>query len=287
MSSIERVTAVPRPPQRAIDSHKGDFGHVLVVGGSEGMAGAPALAGMAALRGGAGLVTVACPHEIAGTVAAFEPSMMTFPLESESGGLVDGSIDAILDRRSTVVAVGPGIGRRKRTASLVHSLLRLVEKPIVLDADGLNALAGSLDVMRRNAPTILTPHPGEFASLIGKAASEVQANRESLALEFAAEHGVVLVLKGAKTIVTDGRRVFVNGTGNPGMATGGTGDVLTGIIAALVAQKMEPFDAACLGVHLHGMAGDLVAAEGSMESLIASDLIRALPAAWRKLHAGS
>ena len=287
MASIQRITEVPKPPPRDVDSHKGDFGHVLVVGGSEGMAGAPALAGMAALRSGAGLVTVACPENSAATVAGFEPSMMTLPLPSEDGGLVLEALDVIAAHRSTEIAIGPGLGRRPRTIALVRRLLLDLPKTVVIDADGLNSLVGSLASLNRSDPTVLTPHPGEFASLCGVSTKDVQANREALAVDFAATHDVVLVLKGAGTVVTDGASLFVNGTGNPGLATGGTGDVLTGIIAALLAQRMVPFDAACLAVHLHGLAGDLVAAEGSMESLIASDLIRVLPAAWRRLHAGS
>ena len=163
-------------------------------------------------------------------------------------------------------------------------LVQKVDKPIVIDADGLHAFVDSKELLRRKAPTIVTPHPGEFASLTGKTTVEVQSNRESLAVEFARAHDCLVVLKGANTVVTDGERVYINQTGNPGMATGGTGDVLTGIIAGLLAQKLPPFDAAELGVHLHGLAGDVVAETGSMESLIASDLLAALPVAWRRLH---
>ena len=286
-TSVQRITDLPKLPPRSADSHKGDFGHVIVVGGSEGMAGAPALAGIAALRSGAGLVTVACPDLVAGIVAGFEPSMMTLPLQSADGGLTEESLEVIASHRSTVIALGPGLGRRPRSVPLVRRLLQEAQKPVVVDADALYALVGFLDRVQRNEPTILTPHPGEFASLTGSTTVEVQANREALAVEFARYNRVVLVLKGAGTVVTDGRRVFVNHTGNPGMATGGTGDVLTGIIAALVAQRLEPFDAACMGVHLHGLAGDIVVENSSMESLIASDLLSALPMAWRRLHAGS
>jgi ADP-dependent NAD(P)H-hydrate dehydratase len=284
-TSVLRITDLPKLPPRSADSHKGDFGHVLVVGGSEGMAGAPALAGMAALRSGAGLVTVACPDLVAGIVAGFEPSMMTLPLPNVDGGLAEECLEVIESHRSTVIALGPGLGRRPRTAQMVQRLLQEAQKPVVVDADALNSLVGSLECLRRNASTILTPHPGEFASLTGSTTVEVQANREALAVEFARTHDVVLALKGAGTIVTDGRQVFVNRTGNAGMATGGTGDVLTGIIAALVAQRLEPFAAACLGVHLHGLAGDYNVKYGAQESLIASDLVRVLPAAWRMLDA--
>jgi ADP-dependent NAD(P)H-hydrate dehydratase len=284
MASVQRIMAVPLPPERRRDAHKGDFGHVLVVGGSGGMAGAPALAGMAALRAGAGLVTVACSGSIADIVAGFEPSMMTLPLAVGLHGVTDSSLQAVLDHRATVVAFGPGLGRRPRTVEFARTLVRASDKPMVLDADGLNALVRSTDLLKRAPPTIITPHPGEFAVLTGKSIMAVQADRERHAVEFAVAHGCIVVLKGADTVVTDGARAFVNETGNPGMATGGTGDVLTGIIAALVAQRMSPFEAACLGVHLHGRCGDVVADEGAMESLIASDLIRALPRAWRSLR---
>ena len=256
---------------------------MLVVGGSVGMGGAPALAGIAALRAGAGLVTVACPSEVADVVAGFEPSLMTLPLACEEGGLTQSTIDAVSKHRSTVVAIGPGIGRLDNTVEFVRSLMSSVVKPKVIDADGLNAVVGSTELLSRGS-TIITPHPGEFAALTGRSAAEVQSNRESLAVEFARSHGCVVVLKGANTVVTDGSRVFINQTGNPGMATGGTGDVLTGIIAGLVAQNLPPFEAAQLGVHLHGIAGDVVSEAGAMESLIASDLLGALPAAWRRLH---
>jgi len=301
MASVIHVTDVPRLPPRRPDAHKGDFGHVLVVGGSDGMAGAPALAGMAALRAGAGLVTIACPDVVADVVAGFEPSVMTLPLsphhdevpegELESvladwdeDGLNETAAQSILDHRSTVLAIGPGLGRQPRTAMLVQALLKESTKPIILDADGLNAVIDSLDGLKRSAPTVLTPHPGEFASLTGQTTASVQSNRGSLAVAFANAHGVVVVLKGAGTIVTDGERVYVNQTGNPGMATGGTGDVLTGLIAGLVAQKLTPFDAAVLGVHIHGLCGDLAASESAQQSLIASDLVRALPMAWRRFH---
>jgi NAD(P)H-hydrate epimerase len=284
MNPIQRVRTIPQPAVRRPDAHKGDFGHVLVVGGSVGMAGAPALAGTAALRSGAGLVTVACPTDVAKVVASFEPSLMTLPAGADQGALSATSFDSISSHRSTVLAIGPGIGRLQETVGLVRRLIAASEKPVVVDADGLNAVVGATELLRRRSPTVVTPHPGEFASLTGKTTTEVQSNRESLAVDFALTFECIVVLKGAGTIVTDGRRVFVNTTGNPGMATGGAGDVLTGMISGLIAQKLDPYDAAVLGAHLHGFAGDLVAEVGSQESLIASDLVAAIPAAWRRLH---
>lgn len=176
-----------------------------------------------------------------------------------------------------MVALGPGLGQSDGLTKLVSALLDKVEVPVVLDADGLNAIQRCTDLLkRRKAPVILTPHPGEFARLIGSTVAEVQAHRQDLAVGFAADLGVVLVLKGNGSIVTDGRKVYHNSTGNPGMATGGTGDILTGLIAALIGQKLGPFAAAQLGTHLHGLAGDLARDDFHEACLIASDLLNYL-----------
>jgi len=276
---------LPRLPGRAIDSHKGDFGLTLVVGGSRGMSGAAALAGMAALRGGAGLVRLAVPEPCVDTVAGFEPSYMTVPLPADPAGRIALAARArILAAAATarVVAFGPGVGRSPGLTTLAVGLYAHLPQPMVIDADGLNALAvhcESLPVPA--APRILTPHPGEFARLLGVARVAAQA-RESAAVELAARWNVVLVLKGHGTLITDGVRRAVNTTGNPGMATGGSGDVLTGLIAALACQGLTPFDAARLGVFLHGLAGDLAADELGQEAMVASDLIRFLPAAFQE-----
>lgn len=276
---------LPHLRKRAIESHKGDFGLALVVGGSRGMSGAAALAGMAALRGGAGLVRLAVPEPCAETVAGFEPSYMTVPLPADRAGRIALAAHArILSAAAaaTVVAFGPGVGRSPGLTALAISLYTHLPKPMVFDADGLNALARHRESLPVPvAPRILTPHPGEFARLLG-VASVPAPERESAALELAARWGVVLVLKGHRTLITDGMRRAVNATGNPGMATGGSGDVLTGLISALACQGLTPFDAARLGVFLHGLAGDLAADELGQESLIASDLIRFLPRAFRE-----
>jgi NAD(P)H-hydrate epimerase len=270
------VTAVPRLPPRDPDSHKGTYGRVLVVAGSLGMSGAAVLAGSAALRGGAGLVTVLCPEEILAVVAAGNPCYMT-------RGYGDPKEVADATPNSDAIAVGPGLGQSPDTAGLVRSLLAVAE-PTVLDADGLNNLQPGLPELRgRTAPLVMTPHPGEFARLVGKTTAEVQANREQLAVTFAKTHGVVLLLKGHRTIVTDGDRVYTNATGNPGMATGGCGDVLTGIIAALVARKLPAFDAACLGAWAHGRAGDLAAADIGQTALVAGDLLDYLGKAFQEV----
>jgi NAD(P)H-hydrate epimerase len=273
---------LPRLPPRRPDAHKGDFGLALIVGGSRGMAGAVALAGLAALRGGAGLVRLAVPEIILDTVAGFEPSYMTVPLPADAAGrIASGALDRIaeLAESATVVACGPGLGRSLDLDELVVRLYQEIARPMVFDADALNALAAEPEALvHPGGPRILTPHPGEFARLIGrKLDSEL---RSEAAVQLAARCGIVVVLKGHRTLVTDGRRKAINTTGNPGMATGGTGDVLTGLITALACQQLNAFDAARLGVHLHGLAGDLAAEELGQASLMASDVIQYLPEAF-------
>ena len=273
---------LPRLPPRRPEAHKGDFGTALIVGGSRGMAGAAALAGMAALRGGAGLVRLAVPETVLDTVARFESSYMTIPLPADAAGrIAAGALDRIVEaaQPATAIACGPGLGRSFELDQIVVRLYQEIAKPMVFDADALNALAAESDALAHpGGPRILTPHAGEFARLIGKKLEGEEA--QEAAVELAARCGIVVVLKGHRTLVTDGRRRALNTTGNPGMATGGSGDVLTGLITALVCQKMEPFDAARLGVHLHGLAGDLAADDLGQVSLIASDLIQYLPEAF-------
>lgn len=290
-TALTPVTDFPVLPQRPSGAHKGTFGRVLIVAGSRGMTGAAALAGLGALRGGAGLVTVASPASVIGIVAAIEPSYLTWPLPDDRDGRISlESAPQLLEMLSTQTAgvIGPGMGRSPDLDELVSLVWRTVEVPLVIDADGLNALAMRKDVFQRTgriAPRILTPHPGEFARLTGLSMATIAERRAEIAAEFAREHHVIVVLKGEGTVVTDGTRLFVNATGNSGMATGGTGDVLSGVIAALLAQQLDPFDAARLGVTLHGLAGDLAAAELSQPALIASDLPRFLGPAWQKLLA--
>ncbi len=279
---MRMIDKLPSAPVRPADAHKGTFGRVLVIGGSRGMSGAPSLAGLGSLRGGAGLVYVAVPSEILPTVAAIEPSYLTIPLatDEEHGCL---SADGLNGLRTAcegkdAIALGPGLGQSRGVAAIVNSLFTELPQPMVVDADALNVLASQ----KAAGPRILTPHPGEFARLIGSDIATVQSQRAKLAAEFAANHGVIVVLKGQGTVVTDGDRVAINRTGNPGMATGGSGDVLTGLIASLLAQGMPAFEAAQLGAHLHGLAGDLAAAKLSQPGLIASDLPRFLAQAWQR-----
>ena len=289
--SVERVETIPELPKRAPDDHKGRFGRVLVIAGGRGMAGAAGLVGASALRSGAGLVQVASPSEVASIVATFEPSYMTYPLPSDALGLIDfpaarPDLERLVEQ-ADVVAVGPGLGRSEGLDALVRWIAEEVDRPTVLDADALNALGESpaaLGAVRR--PVVITPHPGEFARLTGATIAEVQADREGRAAAFAGGSGnLVVVLKGGGTVVTDGRHLFVNTTGNPGMATGGAGDVLTGVIAALLGQGLSAMDAAVLGSHAHGLAGDIARSQSGEVGLIAGDIVDALADAFEALAA--
>jgi NAD(P)H-hydrate epimerase len=281
----EKILELPVMAPRPADSNKGSFGRVLVVAGSRGMSGAAVLCASAALRGGAGLVKLAVPEGILPIVASANPCYLTAPLtQDDNGQLADRAQAELLSltQANDVLAIGPGLGRSSAITALVAAVLAQTSIPVILDADGLNALQHHTERLKSRAgPLILTPHPGEFARLLDSDIATVQSQRQNLAVRFAAEHGLVLVLKGHGTIVTDGRHVYCNTTGNPGMATGGTGDVLTGLIAALLGQKFEPFAAAQLGVHIHGLAGDMARDDLGEVSLIASDLLDYLPRALR------
>jgi NAD(P)H-hydrate epimerase len=281
----ELVTRLPYLAPRSADSHKGDFGRVLVVAGSRGMSGAAVLCGSAALRGGAGLVHVAVPQEVLAIVAGGNPCYITVPLPGDQGHLSEEAVRELLHSAQShdVLAVGPGLGRSLGLSALVTTLLSEVSIPIVLDADGLNALESARVLSwSRKASLVLTPHPGEFARLTGSDVPTVQEHRQEVAFDFAREYGVVLVLKGHQTVVTDGQRLYLNTTGNPGMATAGSGDVLTGAVAALIGQGLSPFEAAQLGVYLHGSAGDLARDELGEMGLTAADVLHYLPYAQKR-----
>jgi ADP-dependent NAD(P)H-hydrate dehydratase / NAD(P)H-hydrate epimerase len=279
---------------RAADSHKGNFGHVLVVAGSVGKTGAAALAAKAALRAGAGLVTVATVKSAMPIVAAHGMEYMTEPLpETEAGTISLGALDRLekLLKGKTVVALGPGLGQAPETVECIRAAVNKYDLPLLLDADGLNAFAECPELLRPKSsgfrsPTILTPHPGEMARLTGKSSAEILANRVAVAREFAERQSQVLVLKGYRTLTAspDGQ-VYVNPTGNPGMATGGTGDVLTGLIAGLLAAFASRPAAlvAAAGVFLHGLAGDIAARELGEASMMAGDLLDRLPRAFLSL----
>ncbi len=277
---------LPELPPRQPESHKGDFGRALLIGGSRGMTGAISLSGMAALRSGAGLVTLAVPDACLDIVAGFDPCYMTVPLACDGAGRITWPSReriAELADAANCVACGPGLGRSESLTRLVPWIYENLARPLVVDADGLNALSavpGSLN--RPGGLRILTPHPGEFRRMV--AAQEPAPDLDWLrdeAIRLAEKHRLILVLKGHRTLITDGVRSTYNSTGNPGLATGGTGDVLTGVITALVCQGVPPFEAAQLGVHVHGLAGDLAAQHVGQVSLTASDLISHLHSAFK------
>jgi len=281
---MEHITQLPTLSRRDPDSNKGDFGKILVIAGSRGMSGAAVLCGSAALRGGAGLVRVAVPQEIWPIVAAANPCLMTAPMAQDDHGRISAAAagDLVdLAQAYDVVALGPGLGGSADLSTLVATLLQQVSRPLVLDADGLNAIAARPEVLGKHAgPVLITPHPGEFARLLHCDTVAVQGCRQELAVEFAGKHGLIVVLKGHATVVSDGQRVYQNNTGNPGMATAGAGDVLTGLIAALLGQGLEAFAAAQLGAHVHGRAGDMARDDLGERGLIATDLLSYLPRAF-------
>ncbi|QDV49041.1 NAD(P)H-hydrate dehydratase [Gimesia fumaroli] len=285
--NIQRISDLPALPQRPDNSHKGTFGKVLVIAGSSGMSGAACLAGIGALRSGAGLVFLAIPETIQSIVSTVNPCYLTIPLTLNQNSQLTAESETQLINQIpgfNAIAIGPGCGQQEWFRKLTFKLFEEVQQTLIVDADALNALASS-DKRLPNAagPRILTPHPGEFSRLINKPISEIEQNREALATTFAKEHGVTLVLKGAHTVITDGTRLAINPTGNSGMATGGSGDVLTGIMTALVGQGMDTFEAAQLAAYVHGLAGDLAAQEVSEIAMIASDLPEFLPEAWLQL----
>jgi hydroxyethylthiazole kinase-like uncharacterized protein yjeF len=263
-------------PARAADSHKGDFGRVLVIAGSMGRSGAAHLAAIGALRSGAGLVTIATPRSCLPIVAAMAPEYMTEGLDETAAGTVDyAALDRVLDFKADVIAVGPGLGQSPGTAAFVHGLLERAGVPLILDADALNAFSGDPErlVGRDGVDVVITPHPGEMARLLNVSVEAVQHNRLHHATEFAANHRVHVVLKGHRTIIaTPENRTFINLTGNSGMATGGTGDLLTGMIAAWFGQLLDAEAACKLAVYLHGTAGDLAEADEGEVALVAGDI---------------
>ena len=284
---MQIMNKIPKLEPRAIDAHKGDFGKVCIIGGSVGMSGAAAIAGQAALRAGAGLVRVAVPKSVLPTVASIEPCFTTIALpEDDRGRISSKAIGNILDAAgdNDAVAFGPGVGTSGELRSVLEALLEQEQLRLVIDADGLNNLAGLRSwPASLKARTILTPHPGEMKRLwSSQFREELPSDRQRQAAMLAEQTRSVVVLKGAGTVVTDGEKVYVNKTGNPGMATAGSGDVLTGVITALLGQGLSDFDAAVLGVHIHGLAGDIAAERTGQVSLIATDIAQALGEAFMR-----
>ncbi|HJU06460.1 MAG TPA: NAD(P)H-hydrate dehydratase [Nitrospiraceae bacterium] len=283
LSLITADTLCRLIPQRSSSSHKGTFGHAGIIAGSIGKTGAAALSAKAALRSGAGLVTVATPAGVNATLEGKLLEVMTMPMPDTAAQTFSVAaiepLTAFLDTR-TAVAIGPGISTHAETIEVVRALIRRLHIPSVLDADALNALAGKAELLDScKISPVLTPHPGEMARLGGSDSPRtVNADRLGTATRFAQRHGVVLVLKGARTVVADpDGRAAICPTGNPGMATAGTGDALTGIIVGLLAQGLSAWDAACAGTYLHGLAGDLAAADLGVVGMTAGDLIERIP----------
>jgi hydroxyethylthiazole kinase-like uncharacterized protein yjeF len=294
--AIERVEALPKLPPRPVEGHKGLFGRVLVVGGNDEMIGAPVLAGMAALRMGSGLVSVAMPRSVLAAGLSVCPELIGLGLASNRPD-VERLADAA--EKADAVLVGPGIGTGELTKARLKALVGIRNKPIVVDADALNILATLKHWPEATfrATAVLTPHPGEMKRLMQlmdvrseerEASSEQLGTDEGYRIEVAtraaSEFGHVVVLKGHRTVVSDGRRVYVNSTGDSSLSKAGTGDVLSGVIGCLLGQKMKPFDAACLGVWIHGRAGELAGARMGRRAVLARDVVEALPQAVRELE---
>jgi NAD(P)H-hydrate epimerase len=285
LSLIERRWIAPLLAPRIPWAHKGDFGHVLVIAGSKGKTGAAAMSGLSALRGGAGLVTVACPESALASIAAHAPELMTEPLPETPAGAIsvrsfdEGRLSELVAGKD-VIAIGPGLGKEAETVEVVRRAFHEFPQPMVIDADGLNALAGT-DFQAQGRLRVLTPHPSEMARLAGTNTASVQKDRIAAARDFAVSRKVFLVLKGHRTLIAfpDGR-VWVNDSGTPAMATGGSGDILTGLVAAFLAQYPDRPDLAVgTAVYLHGLSGEIGAARLGEKPLIATDLLQFLPAA--------
>lgn len=281
---IPKSILVRRP-----DTSKGDYGHILIIGGSIGLTGAPVMAAQAALRAGAGLVTVGVSEAIYFIVASKLTEAMVYPLPATPKGTLSTSAVLLLEpliARADCIALGPGLSQDPVTVHAVQQLVAKTDLPIVLDADGVNAFAGRArrKIAKAKGPIVMTPHPGEMARLLGVSIDAVQRNRSTIAKKTAKELKAVVVLKGHRTVVAHpSGKLTVNQTGNPGMATAGMGDLLTGMIAALIGQGLDPFEAAKAGVYLHGSAGDLAARKVGQVSLTASDVLAAIPDAFRRV----
>jgi NAD(P)H-hydrate epimerase len=275
--------------QRKLNSHKRDFGHIFILAGSARFTGAAVLASKACLRAGAGLITLGIPKSLNSAIIKIKPlEVMTLPLsetkESSLSVQAYGKIKEFLGNVDILV-IGPGLSQNRSTQSLIRKVIFEIDRPMVIDADGINALCNHLSILKHlpntkhRIPLILTPHPGEMARLLNKTKEEIQQKRKTIAWNFAKEYNVILVLKGYRTVVCSPKDIYINKTGNPGMATAGSGDVLTGMIAAFLGQGLSPFQAAKYAVYLHGLAGDLAAREKTQIGMIASDIIEKIPEA--------
>lgn len=282
------IKTLPKLNKRVADAHKGNFGKICIIAGSFGFSGAAALAGKSALRSGSGLVRIATPKSVLPIAASLEPCYTTIALPEDSSGKISAkAIDAILNaiEENDCIAFGPGVGVSGGIKNILETIIQTEKLRIVIDADGLNNLAGLKGWPKINkANLILTPHPGEMKRLWnGLLRESMPETREKIAARFAKETNATVVLKGHQTVVADSEKYYVNTTGNPGMATAGTGDCLTGIITSLCGQGLNNFEASVLGVYVHGFAGDLAAKDNGQAGMIATDIIDYLPAAFKQL----
>ena len=278
--------------KREKNTHKGDYGHLFIIGGSPGLTGAVCLAGMSALRAGCGLVTIGIPKGLNHIIEIKLTEVMSLPLpETEdhyfSETAYEKSIEFI-EKKANCVLIGPGISLHPETKKFVKRLIPEIKKPLIIDADALKIISENLEILNflKNRKPILTPHPGEMSYLTGLKIEQIQKNRKEVAENFAKKYNLILVLKGYRTVVTDGKNTYINLTGNPGMATAGSGDVLAGIIGGLLSQGEENFVAAKYGVLIHGLAGDMAKKEKGEISLIASDIIEKIPSVFKKIKGG-
>ncbi|MCS7181414.1 MAG: NAD(P)H-hydrate dehydratase [bacterium] len=278
---------------RKKESHKGDYGHLFIIGGSPGLTGAVCLSGISALRSGCGLVTIGIPEGLNQIIEIKLTEVMSFPLPETkdhyfSLNAYEKAIDFI-EKKVDCVLIGPGISLHPETKKFVKRIIPEIKKPLIIDADALKIVSENLEILKSIEKPILTPHPGEMSYLTGLSISQIQNKREKVAEDFAKKYNVIIVLKGYNTVVTDGENTYINLTGNPGMATAGSGDVLSGIIGGLLASGEDKFISAKYGVLIHGLAGDLAEKEKGEVSLIASDIIEKLPIVfkllkrWRKI----
>lgn len=287
MIAMVRAAIIKKIKPRAKDTHKGDYGHVFVLAGSVGLTGAAYLCCQGTLLSGSGLVTLGIPKSLNPIMEIKLTEVMTLPLdETDEQSLSSASQDKILNFVSKVdaLAIGPGISRNTQTQDLIRNLIVRIDRPIVLDADGINAFEGFASKLKEvNAPLVITPHPGEMSRLIKKNINDIQRDREGIAKDFSRKFNSVVVLKGFKTVVANKDEIYVNESGNPGMATGGVGDILTGMIASLIGQGLDPFGAAKLACYVHGLAGDLALKEEGEISLTAGSILKYLPKAFKSL----
>lgn len=279
------LDSLPELPKRTVACHKGECGRVLVIAGSAGMTGAGAMASIASLRAGAGVVLWAIPKSLNSVAEAVSLEVMSLPIPDTPSGAPSMDAREILveaARETDCVVLGPGLPVAGDTGELMRLLIPEIYPPLIVDGGAFAAIATDfMTIRKRQSPTIITPHPGEMSRITGKTISEVQEKRQEFAAKYAKISGAVVALKGHGTVVTNGTETYINESGNAGLSTAGSGDVLTGVIAGLVAQGMRPFDAARLGVYLHGLAGDVAALDIGMHGVIATDIIERLPAAYK------